>query len=151
MTACANTNGECIDWTGGCQWNTRYRDVRKARGIIKPDRGGLIIEEADNENYYGRESCDCALLQLKTKRGRDYVHMPKKKRLHCGKVTACSAALQQSRTGSGGATHQSDRKTRPRFLSADLPEGCFLSSPAWQRRGRLGKKLMPISNLYHSG
>lgn len=78
-------------------------------------------------------SGDCFLLQLKTKWAEIMcMHMAgRKRRLPCGKVTACSAALQhRDRTGSGGATHQSDRKTRPHFLSADLPEGCFLSSPA---------------------
>lgn len=53
-----------------------------------------------------------------------------KKEVACGKVSACSAAVQHRvPTGSGRATHQSDRKTRPHFLAAGLPEGCFLSSP----------------------
>lgn len=54
------------------------------------------------------------------------------------RVLRSPAALR--RTGRGGATHRSDRKTRLHFLSADLPEGCSLSSPAGQREGGHGER-----------
>ena len=66
-------------------------------------------------------------------------------RLPSGKETVCYATPQHGtepyRKGRG-YTHRSDRKTRPHFLSADLPEGCSPSSPVGpmergsERRGR---------------